>query len=598
MALSDGRAAQWATPIAVLLLVWAVYWPVRNAGFVWDDIISFVENDWLRTGSQWQHYVLRDFHGWLNYFRPLGVALFTVQVRLFDNQPAAMHLVSLALHLGCTALVGAIVAHSTRVLGFSKWKRAAWLAACMVAYGLHPALIEAVAWIGCQFELLVTGFTLMGAWAAIAMRLKGLRATTLGLCFFLAACAKESAVVFPALVLLLAWAVLCREHHNLDASALRREFLARNLTAIVAMVAAGIAYLCFRYAALGYLLHPAPMYGGELSTLGNVQKIAWTLWSYLRLLIAPAMDLNPVHSFDPAEFEVARPGLLAFATVAAVGMCWAIFAAVARGSLAACLVLMFVAGLFPALNILPMGYAIGLYHERYIMMALAFCCALLPLVRWPRLDTLRPRAKGAIAGAIMLAWVASSLLTIRTTLPMWRDDETLWRWAITRNATNEVVQYNLIAALLRSGRLGEANAFVERFAALGAECARCDIEVASFELDRGNTERAALLIDRFSASERIFRDLNARGDYFLTAGQLALAQGRPSEASELLRAGIALHPGEPSAYVLLAEALAGSGKRAEAIFAAERAVTKGTTAAARSALKQWRDNFVEATTER
>lgn len=597
-AVGGGQAAQWATAAAVLLLAWVAYWPVRHAGFVWDDLISFVENDWLRTGSQWQQYVLRDFHGWSNYFRPLGVVLFTLQVRLFDNQPGAMHLVSLALHLGCTALVGTITAHCTRALGFTEWTRAAWLATCMVAYGLHPALIEAVAWIGCQFELLVTCFTLLGAWATVAMRSMGLRAATLGLCFFLAACAKESAIVFPALVLLLDWALWCRKHRHIDASMLRRKFLARNLAAVVAMAAAGIAYLCFRYAALGYLLHPAPMYGGELSAFGNAQKIAWTLWSYLKMLVVPAMDLNPVHSFDPADFEIVRPGLLVAAAAAIVGVCWVAFAAIARGSVAACLLLTLVAGLFPVLNILPMGYAISLYHERYIMMALALCCVLLPLLRWPRLDALRPRAKGAVAGAIVLAWVASSLLTIRTTLPLWNDDELLWRWAITRNATNEVVQYNLVAALLRGGRIGEANAFADRFVALGAECARCDIEVASFELDRGNTKRAAALVERLSASERVAEDLDVRGNYFLAAGQLVFAQGHFGDAVVLLRAGIELRPDEPSSYVLLAEALAGSGNRTEAILAAERAVTKATTAAARSALKQWRDNFIEATTEK
>src|SRR5690606_19759147 len=142
------------------------------------------------------------------------------------------------------------------------------------------------------------------------------------------------------------------------------------------------------------------------------------------------------------------------------------------------------------------------------------------------------------------------------TLPLWNDDESLWRWAITHNATNEVVQYNLVAALLRGGRIGEANAFVDRFAALGAECARCDIEVASFELDRGNTARAAALVERLSASERVAEDLDVRGNYLFTAGQLVFTQGHFGDAVGLLRAGIALRPDEPSAHVLLAEALA------------------------------------------
>ncbi|MDE1886465.1 MAG: hypothetical protein KGH92_11240, partial [Xanthomonadaceae bacterium] len=91
---------------AVLAATAFVYWPVYHAGFVWVDKICFYDNAWLRQGDAWTHLVFRNFYDWVNYFRPLVIALFVAEVRIFDVAPGPMHLVSLALHLANTLLVG------------------------------------------------------------------------------------------------------------------------------------------------------------------------------------------------------------------------------------------------------------------------------------------------------------------------------------------------------------------------------------------------------------------------------------------------------------------------------------------------------------
>lgn len=575
-----------------LALIAIVYWPARHAGFVWDDLTAFVENDWLVDGDQWRHYVLRDFHGWVNYFRPLGVVGFTLQARLFESQPGPMHLVSLALHLAGTTLVGLIVAHCTRALRLDGSLRATWTAACMLLYGLHPALTESVAWISSQFELLLVIFSLSAILAAIAVPTGVLRALTIGTAFFLAACSKETAVVLPALVLLFDWVYMRRTHSRAAPPLSGRVFVRRNAGALTAMVAAGLIYLGLRHHGLGHLLAPAPMYGGDLSLLGTVQKITWTWASYLKLLLLPAQHLDAVHSFDPEDFTVARPGLLAFAAASVMLVGWATRAALARGTPVACLILALFLGVFPTLNILPTGYAVSLYHDRYIMLALAACCSMLPLIPWPRVKGIGSQRALAIGAVVAITWVAASVVTIRGALPVWKDDESLWRSAIKGSSANEVVQYNLVVALLRNGQLEAAVTHGDRFAEAGSACTRCDIEVASFLLDGGRPDRAALFLERASSSASLGTDLDLRGRYQLIAGQLAFTEARYEDAITLLRRSIAITPKESLAHYLLAESLAMAGDWPSAAAAADAALAAARDDQ-RAVLHQWRSLLVQ-----
>ena len=578
---------------ATVFLVAFVYWPVRHGGFVWDDIINFVENDWLQAGSQWQHYILRDFNGWTNYFRPVGVGLFTIQVRLFDNQPGPMHLVSLGMHLCNTALVGALAAQVMRPLKALGRHAQAWLAACMLFYGLHPVLIETVAWVGTQYDQLATGFMLLGACAALSLRRRIVRASIVGLCFFLAICSKESAASFPVLFLLLDWVIFAKSSQGTDMAALRRSFLRRNSAVIIAILIASVGYLLFRNFGLGHLLQHVPMRGSDPSFLASVQKVGWTHFSYLKMLIYPWRDLNPIHWYDPAYFKTFQPGILLVVTSLVALLCWATAAAYRRASVAACLILIIESGLLPVLNIVPTAFALSLYHERYAINALAFGTVLLPLLSWPHLDAVSPRLTRMLLSVVAIVLFGSSILTIRATLPLWLDDEQLWLWALEDNPTSELAQHNAVAALLRNAKLTTANAHIDAFAEQAKACARCDLLVANVQLNRGDTRRAAELVARIRDAPETAVNLDVRADYYLTAGRLALSQERNLAAVDLLRAGIELEPSQLSAQVDLARALSNTGQLEDALAAATKAVEVADETN-RPLIVAWRDSIQDS----
>ena len=249
--LPSRKSFPWLFAAVLIAVIAWVYWPVNHAGFIWIDKSDFVEHGWLRTGDLWKHFILRDFNGWTQYFRPLVVALFTLQVRLFHDTPGPMHTVTLVMHLGNVLLVGLL----TRRCCGAQARTAAWMSlAAMVIYGLHPMLIEPVAWIGCQFEQVVNLLTLGALLASLGIGRTWLRAGTVTVLFFLAACAKESAVAIPPLVVLFDW-LLYSDRANQPLMPAVRQVLRRNFPTYAGMVLAGVVYLFLRHWALGALIN-------------------------------------------------------------------------------------------------------------------------------------------------------------------------------------------------------------------------------------------------------------------------------------------------------------------------------------------------------
>jgi len=213
-------------------------------------------------------------------------------------------------------------------------------------------------------------------------------------------------------------------------------------------------------------------------------------------------------------------------------------------------------------------------------------------VKTPHLPAFPSKARSALVTSVLIVWIAMSLLTIRATLPRWMGDESLWRSAIVRNSDNEIVQYNLTAALLRNGRVAEAAAFADRFSTSAETCARCDIEVASASLDQANLERATTLLERVAQSEQVRDDLNTRAKYHRVAGELELTRGNTRVALTHLDQAASLQPDDPLVHVLVAEASLGLDEFARA----ERSAANALRTARRSdrqAFDSWHDAFIK-----
>lgn len=554
-----GRRA--AAALAILAIVAIVYWPVRLGDFIWDDRLCFHDAAWLRTAS-WTKYLFRGFCDWTEYFRPLAVALYALQVHVFDSAPGPMHLVSLALHLVNTCLVGILARRlqpSESVLP---------IGAAMAVYGLHPVLIEPVFWIGCQYEMLVTTGTLLGLLANTMRCGAALRAFVVAVCFLLAAGAKESAVAFPLLLVIF-------DLGTSDAPgnlAVRiRAVLRRQWAVYLAVLVAGVAYLALRYWAIGAIATPL---GGEtLSLLARFQKAALAYVSYWRLLIWPMTGLSPIHEIAPTRYSALSVWSVA-ADVLALAIIGGGLVALYRKLSAGMLILAVTVALLPVLHLVPIAFNESLYHERYAQTALAAACSCLPMTLaplWPWLTT--RRLLRLTASAVAGIWLILAIFNIRATLPLWSDELALWQWAARVNPDSVVARQHLLAKYMERGDRARARALADALVSQNVSCPVCMLSIAYLALGDGDAIRAEAALARIRASADIPGDPLFLQEFIMAQGELSELQNDPTNAAAAYRDAIDMDPADARprmnlAYLQLRQGeLAAARATADAAFA-------------------------------
>lgn len=551
--------------LAILLLVVTTYWPVIHGEFVWDDLIDFRDNAWLTAGDAWKHYIFRDFHHWTNYFRPLVVASFTAQLRLFDIESGPMHAVSLGIHLANTLLVGLIARRCCDAAGISSLGRVVRVGVSALLFGLHPALIETVAWIGCQFDLAVTFFTLLGLLGSISIDGRLARPIMVALCFFLAACAKESAVAFPLQLLIVDWIVQSRRDGDLLLSSRLRTFTSRNAATYVGVLVAGFAYLAFRYWALGTDVVTAS--DGSISAFGRFQLGCHTYLRYWLAILAPTVGMSPLHPFDPAGFESLTWVSLMTNIGAMLTVVSAAYFTLLRRSAAAGIVLLVTVSLLPVLRIFPVAFDQNLFHYRYLTTALAAGSALLPLLSFGwlrRLDSLSIRRLSAAFGVVGVIWMCASIVTIRTTLPLWANSVNLWRWALNANPDSIYAKDWLLVSYLESGHDAQAQVLISQLLSERTSCGTCLVNIAIHAMNHDDLETAETALDR----ARNTRDITAHrlkyGLYLNTLAKLLILRREWRDAELVLDQAIELLPTDVRPRMQLAVVMEATGRNSAA----------------------------------
>lgn len=557
---------------AIVCLTALIYWPVLQAGFVWDDKNIFHDNAWLRYGDGWKELVFHNFYEWINYFRPLVVALFVLEVRAFDVVAGPMHLVSLGIHLTNTLLVGLL---ALSLFPERRASRSSAIAAsvAMLLYGLHPALIEPVIWISCQAELMVTCFMLLGLLLNTQIAHPVFRAVAVAACFFLAACAKESAVSFPLLLVLIDWmrgAAPYQDGHGRIVARLR-SLWQRQWPIYVGVLSAGIAYLGIRYWALGFLVQP---HGAQPAlSLAHLQTVSYIYMTYWRILIWPMVELGPVHIVDASRFATFGAASFAIDLAAVVLPCGGIWLAWKRKPFGYLIMAVTVA-LLPVLHIVPVAFDYSLYHERYAMTAVAMACALLPcVVASIALPRVQLRRFAIAASAITLAWLGLAVMNIRVTLPLWSDETKLWLWVLQEHPESTAAKNHLLSTYIELNDHVHARQVADMLMADDEICPICMVNIASLAVADGDMARAAIALEKAKQTISPHSEPSLVQGFILATGQLREMKHDLQGAELAYRDAIAMEPMDPQAQMNLALLLARQGNAPEARKQAELALS-------------------------
>ncbi|RME25197.1 MAG: hypothetical protein D6798_09510 [Deltaproteobacteria bacterium] len=374
--------------LLVAIVVVVAWLPVLGAGFVWDDSVLFLDNRLLSEPGHLAELWRSDL--WAGtpaaversgFYRPLVAMSFVLDRALTGPAAWFAHLHSLSWHL----LGGAIL--------FVLLRRVVPAAAALAGAALflvHPAQVEAVAWVAARNDPMAAAMLLSGVAVLDDDDPRPARLLLGAACVLGALLSKESA--------LLASVVLA-------AFSLARTGRPGRLSAHLAVLAALAVY-------------------GGLRAWAEVPPPARADVAHLRAAVLPALAawcrsaLWPV-GLAPGVHLAWPPPLagwaLAGAAVLALALLWW-----GRRIAAAGLV---VAGvtLAPALGAVASQ---GLVADRYLYLPLAGVALAVAgaLARAPRV--------ALVAGAGIA--LVGGVLTART-LPTWSDDETLWRTAVQRH---------------------------------------------------------------------------------------------------------------------------------------------------------------------
>jgi Flp pilus assembly protein TadD len=560
-----GRLAAYAVAVAVALVTTLVFLPVLHADWVdWDDPTNFLNNTYYR-GLEWAQLRWMLTANLMGHWIPVTWVTLGLDYVVWGMNPVGYHLTSLLWH---AATAGLFFLVARRLLGLGMPSASPLMlglgaTAAALFFAIHPLRVESVAWITERRDL-TSGFFLFltvlaylnaherrdetrpGWWlialvsAALAL---GSKAITMGL---------------PLVLVILDFYPLRRigpTPRDWIGPRARPVWLEKIPFILLAAAAAAIAFSVQR--STGYLT-PASLATRLAITAHNVWFHAWKTFVPL--------NLSPVYELPLAISPLQWPYLLsAFAVLTITVAVWLLRRRWPAGLATWAFYLVMLA---PVSGLVHTGYHLGADRNTYSpcggFAVLVGALVILTAQAWQR-STLRPVVAAGILG-LFAVWIVGLGLAAGIQTAVWRDSETLWRYAVEIDPTCSVCQHNLGVSVGRRGNHAEGLAAFERAIALRPDRSeyRGNYGILLMEMGRRQEGLAAL---RYRIEDSP-RDLGARRNY-----ALALIQdGRPAEAVAELESALRIQPDWVPALDTLGQAYLMLGRVEPALAVFRRAI--------------------------
>ncbi|MBN1673580.1 MAG: tetratricopeptide repeat protein [Kiritimatiellae bacterium] len=553
--LSPDRRRVGALAASLALIVGALFAPALRFDFAYyDDDVQVLENPLVR--SLGPRALLRTFTGLsVRSYYPVRVLSFALDYKLSGVKPAGYHRTNVLIHLLNVLLLFALVrrvCRETAPAGRGTEQApdvlAAFLAACL--FGVHPVVVEPVAWVAGREELLTVLFGLaclhfhLSALACggreAPCRVPGWAHHALSVaCCALACMSNAVGAVVPGLVFA----------HDLGFRPPRRRGRVAVYIVLGLMAAGTTALKLWSNAAAVAAVREPPgphmlLSAGErfLTVLNTYRlNVATLVWPHT--LIVPYPATVPDRAW---ESGVLLGAALAAGTLAAlwlarrrrvvwVGLVW------------------FVVGLAPAAQLLP-------HHvfraDRFLYLPLAGVALALA-------GMLRPLGARRTWRAVALCacGAACAALGVRSVfqLQYWSDPITLFGHTLTVDAANPIALNNRGVALSRAGRYEAAASHFAKAIALSGRNAEAYNNLGLAFLRQGRLDDAMRQFPKALAIDPAYVDAHHNLAFTLAK------QGRHELAQEHYSAALRLNPGYSEAHYNLGRLRADEGKLDEAI---------------------------------
>jgi protein O-mannosyl-transferase len=559
--------------VALLLLVAVLssvaFLPAVSGSFLnWDDDVNFQRNvayrglgrdqiQWAFTSVVFGHYI------------PLTRLTFSLNYVLGGMNPWGYHLLNVLLH-GANAALFYVVARRLLAAASGSGSQdarndlavSAAAAVAALVFGVHPLRVEAVAWVTGRADVLCTTFVFLATWAylrAVEGPGPGHRGLILVAAGALAAALLSKAAVWPFSVSLLLLDVYpLHRRCRLGWWPLLREKIPLFVVTLVAAVP--ITY-ALRY---GAVVTGVEQYGVVARITLAAYSFVVSAWRFLwPAALSPLYEMpTSVSPLDPRFGFAVAAAVLVTAALIFLRRYWP--GGLAAWTFSALMLASTSSGVRKTTDVAPDRYS----YLAGLGFALLVGGVLLGLVRFVRSGVLG-RPVGWVAAVAGLAAIAGLSTESWSYSRVWREPESLWRWAVELDPTCSVCHSKLGESVLgdpaEALRAAEAENLFRRAIALRPDRPHAYFNLGTALIVQGRYAEAEAPLQRYL--ERVPR--SADGPERL--GRLYLLEQRYEAAVPMLRVALTRKPDTPGLRGYLAEALKSrarelqqTGRRAEA----------------------------------
>jgi hypothetical protein len=497
---------------AVALLAALAHWPAIDGGFISDDLRYIADNEALKAIPLAQFWLVFMTATVPDEYLPLRDLSYLIDFNLSGLETRGYHLHNLLLYALDILVLGRAARAVLDLMDWGEENREAVAFLAALLFAVHPAHVEAVAWIAGRKDLLANLFMGLSLWAfarAFAGNEVQRRLYALALLAYGAALLSKSAALPWPLVLGLLLAARLRPALGWRQACLR----AMLWTAPFLLLALAMAGL-FLVLVTSRQMVPGGVWPGALP------------FSERLLLI---LGHHGLIALWPSGLHVTRdiyaPSLLPVALAlgaASLGVAaWGAWAALMRGSLAGLGLAIFTLAQIPYLHIVPF-YTWSLASDRFLFMA-SFGLAL-------ALAAFMPRLRPAFALGLALVLAAGGLVSIWQRSGDWQSLDALTRANARVAPSHHFAQFLRAYTIIQGdGDWAEARQAAASVAHLEARktlqaYVEAAGEVRAILADRGNPRQAFLATANFDASVRGLYSLVPPADMALAGLVLRLRE--------------------------------------------------------------------------
>jgi protein O-mannosyl-transferase len=548
-------------PFALAAVTVLVFSPALLNGFVhWDDNANLFENGSYR-GLGWKQIRWMFTNTLMGHYIPVTWLTFGLDYTLWGMNPFGYHLTSTLIHAANAALFYLV---ALRLLGNGKSLTGSALrvAGVMAAlfFALNPLRAESVAWaterrdVLSGFFFLFTVVMYLKAAEVEARRRRRLLAGSV-ICYALALLSKSIVMTLPLVLILLdiypmgrlqwRWGVW----RDVDA----RAVLLKEKLPYLALGLAGTITSYWAVASNNFLT-PMEQYRWP----ARIAMAGYSLWFYVEKTVLP-IGLSPLYEL-PAVVNPLEPRFL-LPALGVIALSASLFALYRRWPAGLAVWVYYGLILGPVSGIVHAGHQLA--HDRYSYLsclgwALLFGAAVGNVARAAANGVVRPWLARTVA-AMAVLWIVALATLTSFQVQIWRDSETLWRYAVDADPRCSLCQSGLGSSFARRKLFPLAKEKYELALAL-----RPDLSWM-----HGNLGLALQSMGDFKAAMYHHEIALARGSnqpgFLSNMGSVLLDQKRYSEAMPYLERAHGINPKFVPALTNLGIALIETGQPQKAL---------------------------------